>query len=89
MRVQSEHLETYRRALEQLGERGLLYRCYCTRKEILAAKPRMGPEGPIYPGICRDRPSAALDAEPEAGVAFALRLDLDKALAAVDGAEMT
>ncbi len=89
VRLQSQHLATYRRALDELGARGLLYRCYCTRKEIRAMEPRMGPEGPIYPGICRDRPDARLDAEPPEGKQFALRLDLDRALAAVGGAEMT
>ncbi len=89
VRLQSRHLETYRQALEKLGEQGLLYRCYCTRQEIRASKPRMGPEGPIYPGICRDRADARLDAEPAAGVPFALRLDLEKALAAVGGVEMS
>ncbi len=85
VRLQSQHLEAYRQALEKLGEQGLLYRCYCTRQEIRASKPRMGPEGPIYPGICRQRADARLDAEPAAGVPFALRLDLEKALAAVGG----
>ncbi len=89
VRLQSEHLESYRRALEELGARGLLYRCYCTRKEIRAAEPRMGPEGPIYPGTCRGRPDAYLDTEATGGVPFALRLDLDKARAAVGGVEMT
>ena len=88
VRRQSRHLETYKRALEELAGKGLLYRCYCTRKEIRAAKPRMGPDGPVYPGICRDRAEAKLDARPAPGVPFALRLDLDKAMDAVGGAEM-
>ncbi len=88
VRLQSQHLETYRQALERLAERGLLYRCYCTRKEIRAAKPRMGPEGPVYPGICRDRADARLDAEPAPGAPYALRLDLEKAMAAVGGVGM-
>ena len=88
VRRQSEHLGTYRQALDQLAERGLLYRCYCTRKEIRAANPRMGPDGPVYPGICRDRADARLDAKPAPGVPFALRLDLEKAMAAVGDIEM-
>ena len=88
VRLQSQHLGIYRRALDKLAQRGLLYRCYCTRKEILAAKPRMGPEGPVYPGICRDRADARLGAEPLPDAPFALRLDLEKALAAVGGADM-
>lgn len=88
VRRQSQHLETYRQALRKLARRGLLYRCYCTRKEIRAARPRRGPEGPIYPGICRDRADARLDAEPAPGIPFALRLDLPQAMEAVGGAPM-
>ena len=88
VRRQSQHLETYRQALNQLAERGLLYRCYCTRKEIRAAQPRMGPDGPVYPGICRDRADAKLDTEPAPSVPFALRLNLERARVAVGAAEM-
>lgn len=34
VRRQSDHLADYRRALGALGERGLLYRCFHTRREI-------------------------------------------------------
>ncbi len=88
VRVQSRHLETYRQVLDRFSERGLLYRCYCTRREIRAAEPRMGPDGPVYPGTCRDRADARLSSEPAPGVPFALRLDLERAMAAAGGAEM-
>ena len=39
--------------LEQLIADGRVYGCSCTRKQIAAAG-RMGAEGPIYPGTCRD-----------------------------------
>ena len=37
VRRQSEHLEDYRAALDDLRERGLVYRCFRTRKEVLDA----------------------------------------------------
>lgn len=86
---QSERFEVYRRALQRLEERGLLYPCFCTRKEIQAeiaaagAAPH-GPDGPLYPGTCRHL-SAGQRAERLAGDApYALRLDMARARAAVD-----
>lgn len=54
MVVQSERLDSYRTALQQLRERGLVYPCFCTRADIAAsASAPHGSEGPIYPGTCR------------------------------------
>ena len=72
--AQGTRLESYRNAANVLLERGLLYPCTCTRKEIEALKPRLGPEGTIYPGTCKGR---LLDP----GKPAALRLDLDRVLA--------
>lgn len=44
VRRQSEHMEVYRAALRGLAERGLLYRCFRTRKEI-AAEIERAPHG--------------------------------------------
>ena len=71
---QSDRLDTYRAAAQDLLDRGLLYPCTCTRSQIEALKPRMGPEGLIYPGTCKGR---LLDPDRPA----ALRLDVDRALA--------
>ena len=49
---QSERSHLYAAAIESLRERGLTYGCACTRKEI-AQTAVQGPEGPIYPGTCR------------------------------------
>ncbi|QSA98794.1 tRNA glutamyl-Q(34) synthetase GluQRS [Methylococcus sp. EFPC2] len=50
---QSTHLDDYRQALGQLVDRGLTYRCTCSRKQL-----RMNPgddgETGIYLGHCRD-----------------------------------
>lgn len=69
---QSSRLPSYQAAAERLKAQGLLYPCRCTRAEVLAASPGMGPDGPIYPGTCRGR---AVD---PAGAAW--RLDMAKAV---------
>lgn len=71
--AQSTRLESYRRAAEGLLERGLLYRCTCTRKEIAALEPNVGPDGLVYPGTCKGK---AFDPSRKP----ALRLDVDKAM---------
>jgi len=86
---QSERLSAYRRALENLWARGLLYPCTCKRRDIEAAAsapqegaPLIGPDGLVYPGICRGK--AREGAIPEA---THLRLDIRRALASVDQLE--
>jgi glutamyl-tRNA synthetase len=55
--VQSQRQERYDAALRTLAERGLLFECTCSRKDIAqaASAPHAGEEGPRYPGTCRDR----------------------------------
>lgn len=50
---QSQRDSAYEEALHRLRSAGLAFPCGCSRKEI-AALGRPGPEGPIYPGTCRD-----------------------------------
>jgi glutamyl-tRNA synthetase len=51
---QSEHPDRYNQAIAQLAKGGLLYECYCSRRDIAQA-PRAPhtPQG-AYPGTCRD-----------------------------------
>jgi glutamyl-tRNA synthetase len=51
---QSEHPQRYDTVVDELADRGLLYECYCSRKDIAQA-PRAphAPQG-AYPGTCRD-----------------------------------
>ncbi len=71
--VQSDRLANYAAAGERLKAMGLLYRCACTRAEIAASARATGPDGPIYPGTCRNRQNVPSDA--------AWRLDIAKAQA--------
>ena len=74
---QSVNLARYQKALERLNALGLLYRCTCTRSDILAALKQTpvphGPDGPHYPGTCRNRSTEP--SEP-----FCWRIDMAKAV---------
>lgn len=91
VRRQSDHMDVYALALGRLEDMDLLYPCFCSRKDIreeIAAAggaPHQGPEGPHYPGICRALPRTQTDERRQAGEAFALRLDNEKALSMVKG----
>lgn len=60
---QSQRGEAYRAALDELTERGLLYECFCSRRELesIASAPH-GPAGGHYPGTCRNLTEAERDA---------------------------
>ncbi len=82
VRRQSRHLEDYRAALGRLEAAGLVYPCFCTRADIARALDApQGPEGPVYPGTCRALSDAQRAQKIGEGSAFALRLDVAKALA--------
>ena len=51
---QSNRFPIYQEALAELQARGLVYPCFCSRKELrsIASAPH-GSDGPIYPGTCR------------------------------------
>ncbi|MEX2616923.1 MAG: tRNA glutamyl-Q(34) synthetase GluQRS [Alphaproteobacteria bacterium] len=88
VRRQSDHMADYRQALDRLEADGLLYPCFCTRKDLRAeaegsVRAPHGPDGPLYPGICRGLAGAAAAERIAAGEAFALRLDMAQAAARV------
>jgi glutamyl-Q tRNA(Asp) synthetase len=85
---QSEHVEVYRAGLAELDRLGLLYPCFCTRKEIQheiaqAGNAPHGPDGPLYPGTCRDRSAGERQDRISQGDAYALRLDVARAMSLV------
>jgi glutamyl-Q tRNA(Asp) synthetase len=82
VRRQSEHLADYETALEKLRGLGLIYPCFCSRKDIAAAvSAPHGPEGPVYPGTCRNLSMDLARGRQERGDPYALRLDVAKASA--------
>ena len=85
VRRQSDHLSDYAAVVEALDRRGLLYRCFRTRKEILDAigDAPHGPAEAARPGPHSAEEEARLLAE---GRPFAWRLSLDRAKEALGGA---
>ena len=86
VRQQSRHMDTYRAALARLDAAGVLYPCFCTRKDIAAEIARAGaaphgPDGPVYPGTCRGLTAAERARRLARGDSHALRLDVARALA--------
>jgi glutamyl-Q tRNA(Asp) synthetase len=84
---QSERLPAYRAALETLAARGLIYRCFKTRQEVMDEIGR-APHGPeVYGGVYRGDPLAADDeaARLARGESFAWRLSLTRARDALGG----
>jgi glutamyl-Q tRNA(Asp) synthetase len=88
---QSERLPLYADALDRLKVRGFVYPCFCTRSAIAAeiaasAAAPHGPDGALYPGICRTLPPAErarrMPHEPHAW-----RLDMAAAKAEVGSLE--
>jgi len=64
---QSTRFDAYHSALHRLRQRGVIYPCACSRREI-ADSALAGIEGPVYPGTCRSGIAAGK-------TAHALRVD--------------
>lgn len=83
-RRQSAHFADYGAALAKLDGLGLIYPCFCSRREIEAAAGPQGPRQPdgglIYPGTCRDLPAEEGRARMASGAPYALRLHMTRAL---------
>ena len=89
VRRQSEHLADYEAALESLRARGLVYRCFKTRREVLdeIARAPHGPGEGADHRLYRGGPPPG-DEEAhylEEGRPFAWRLSLARAAEALDG----
>ncbi|MEE4201028.1 tRNA glutamyl-Q(34) synthetase GluQRS [Erythrobacter sp.] len=76
--AQSTRLAQYRAAADTLRERGLLYPCSLTRREIAALPSRIGEDGVQYPGSARGMSDDCDMSDPNGGAA--LRLDIDRAM---------
>ncbi len=90
VRRQSRHMDDYASALDRLTGMELLYPCFCSRaairREIAASSSAphdipKGPDGPLYPGTCRDITAMQREDLKAAGQPFALRLNMSQAMA--------
>ncbi|MDE0727330.1 MAG: tRNA glutamyl-Q(34) synthetase GluQRS [Alphaproteobacteria bacterium] len=84
VRRQSEHMADYAAALKTLDAMGLIYPCFCTRKQIaaeVAAAPSAphGPDGILYPGTCRHLSHGEAQDRVAGGEPHAFRLDVEMA----------
>lgn len=65
---QSRRTDHYEAAFQKLKEKGLLYPCYCSRKDLLAASAPHESDGQhVYPGRCRNLTAAEQIALERAG----------------------
>jgi glutamyl-Q tRNA(Asp) synthetase len=74
----------YTAALDRLRGKGVLYPCFCTRREVADESlhaPHQGPDGPIYPGTCRNLSAEERATRLAQNGAANWRLDIAKALA--------
>ncbi len=76
---QSSRMNYYREALQRLERLGVLYPCFCTRRELSGIDAPQGPDGPVYPGTCRGLSAQERADRMGAGDPYALRLDSSKA----------
>jgi glutamyl-Q tRNA(Asp) synthetase len=84
VRRQSEHMADYARSLRELAERGLLYRCFRTRREIAEAI-EAAPHGAMEAFRGQPLPPDEEARRLEAGEPYAWRLSLDHAARALGG----
>ena len=88
---QSDHFADYTDALSRLERRQLIYPCFCSRGDIMAAvaaRPNWpcDPDGtPLYPGTCKRCTAQDRARRFAAGERASYRLDMDRALAALAG----
>ena len=80
MMVQSSRFSAYEHALQALKDRGVLYPCFCTRREIAEEVAAMGgaPQGgrvDVYPGTCRLLDKGRRKELLKSGKPFSWRLD--------------
>ena len=91
VRRQSDHFSDYAGAMDRLERRGLVFPCFCSRGDIMAAVAGKAnwpsdPDGtPLYPGSCKHLSPLQRRRRLESGERASMRLDMDKAIAALAG----
>lgn len=87
VRVQSQHMGDHAKALASLTSRGLVYPCFCSRRDVAKASQAFDPDGaPLYPGTCKILPPGEAARRMAAGQPHSWRLNMALALACAPGA---
>jgi glutamyl-tRNA synthetase len=83
---QSERLDLYREAMEQLVRRGFAYPCHCSRKDLHQAvqAPHEDDDEPVYSGRCRPKGIVAR-AHLQPGMNYRFRVPDGEVVSFVDG----
>ncbi|ABF42028.1 Glutamate--tRNA ligase [Candidatus Koribacter versatilis Ellin345] len=83
---QSKRREFYLRDWRLLVERGFVYPCTCSRKDLAlsAQAPNEGDEEPVYPGKCRPAPGATFETIDPAAVNWRFRVPDGETIRFVD-----
>ncbi len=83
--IQSQRLEYYAAAFDELRARGLVYPCGCSRQDVLRAlqAPHSGEDEPVYPGTCRTLTHG--ERRPRAGINWRFRVPEGEVIAFHDG----
>ena len=98
VRRQSEHLASYRAALDRLAAKGLIYPSFESRAEIarMVAErdantvwPRDPDGAPLYPGTAKRLSARERETLMASGAPYALRLDMAAALASAGNLDWT
>jgi len=78
---QSQRDPGYAAALERLSQQGLVYECFCTRRELaaVASAPHGSDDQPAYTGTCRDLTDAQRERLRAEGKRPALRVRMAEA----------
>lgn len=84
--LQSERRSLYLEAWKRLRDRGFIYPCSCSRRDVLSAAgaPHAEDEEPIYPGTCRPISLTIPAAKDPAGVNWRFRVPEREALQFLD-----
>jgi glutamyl-Q tRNA(Asp) synthetase len=80
--IQSERLDVYAEAGNNLRDQGLLYPCFCSRGDIAAKAGDTDPDGaPLYPGTCKHLHRGEQIERLQRGDPVQFRLDTERAMA--------
>ena len=83
---QSRRRELYLETWRKLRDRGFLYPCVCSRKDLASAAgaPQEGDDEPLYPGRCRDKIREASRYHSPAGMNWRFRVPDDEPISFTD-----